>query len=380
MVDINGYEISKAFTGGEPVSAIYSFGVKVWPTVPEPVDYSKQYFRISAGEIYTAKITLKMSSVESNYKLYYRRDGKGDWTKITSLETTLKILVNSYIEFKGVNDKLYNSNKDYFSIISNDSIYERTHIVSGNIMSLLYGDDFIDKNELKSEYTFCRLFYYNNTLYDASNLILPANKLTRACYSYMFYNCTSLEQAPVLPATELASYCYNDMFGDCTSLTNLPELPSTKLADHCYSHMFEGCDSLVDASNLILPATELASNCYNNMFYRCTKLTTAPELQATTLASYCYYEMFYGCTSLTTAPELPATTLIYYCYKYMFYGCSKLNYVKANFTTEPSNDYTENWLSGVASTGTFVANPSATWPSSITRGPSTVPAGWTIQK
>ena len=60
----------------------------------------------------------------------------------------------------------------------------------------------------------------------------------------------------------------------------------------------------------------------------------------------------------------------------MFYGCRKLNYVKANFTTEPSTTYTNNWLGRVASKGTFAANPNATWPSTIVKSSNTVPESW----
>ena len=86
--------------------------------------------------------------------------------------------------------------------------------------------------------------------------------------------------------------------------------------------------------------------------------------------------MFSGCTGLTTAPELPATTLAAYCYNFMFSGCSNLNYIKAMFTTTPSNSYTQNWVRGVATTGTFVKNSAATW--EVT-GPNGIPEGWTVQ-
>ena len=112
------------------------------------------------------------------------------------------------------------------------------------------------------------------------------------------------------------------------------------------------------------------------MFYGCSSLTSAPELPATALAQYCYYSMFSDCTSLTTAPELPATTLATGCYSYMFQNCSKLNYIKALFTTTPSNSYTNNWVSGVSSTGTFVKNSKATWDVTGNNG---VPTGWAVE-
>ena len=235
---------------------------------------------------------------------------------------------------------------------------------------------------------------------------LPATTLESDCYTYMFYGCKSLTTAPELPATSLTIDCYMYMFTRCRSLTTAPELPATIMTEGCYSSMFAGCTSLIHAPEL--PATKMAKGCYAGMFESCSSLTTAPELPATTLANYCYSSMFGGCTSLihapsvlpartlasscytfmfndcislTTAPELPATTLVGGCYYQMFYDCTNLNYIKAMFTTRPETSYsapTYAWLSGVASGGTFVANSTATWTSSIYRDPSTVPEGWTI--
>ena len=244
---------------------------------------------------------------------------------------------------------------------------------------------------------------------------LPANTLAEDCYHSMFSDCTSLTTAPELPSTTLANSCYYYMFGGCTSITTAPDLPATTLASYCYYGMFSDTNVLPDCSNIdfssnsvvssgglkglfygtkvtdndlrnilpinpltgnyYLPATTLANSCYYGMFQNCTSLTTVPELPATTLANYCYGSMFYGCTSLTTAPELPATTLTSNCYYYMFYNCKKLNYIKAMFTTTPSSSYTNNWVRGVSSTGTFVKNKDATW--NVT-GNYGIPSGWTV--
>ena len=147
--------------------------------------------------------------------------------------------------------------------------------------------------------------------------------------------------------------------------------------DYCFCVLFIRCRGIVSAANLVLPATTLAQNCYYSMFAGCTSLTTAPSvLPAETLATECYRSMFYGCTRLTTAPELPATTLANGCYRTMFYNCTSLNYIKAMFTTTPSTTYTTNWVSGVASSGTFVKNAAATW---TTTGVNGIPTGWTVQ-
>ena len=64
------------------------------------------------------------------------------------------------------------------------------------------------------------------------------------CFYVLFYNCTSLTQAPALPATTLAVGCYQGMFDGCTSLLQAPELPATNLENSSYGLMFSGCTSL----------------------------------------------------------------------------------------------------------------------------------------
>ena len=202
---------------------------------------------------------------------------------------------------------------------------------------------------------------------------LPATLLAYSCYSNMFYGCTSLTTAPELPATTLSNGCYSTMFRGCTSLTTAPELPATTLADNCYWSMFSRCTSLTSAPEL--PVASLAPHCYGCMFLDCTSLTDTPELPATTLANGCYSSMFSGCTSLTSAPELPAATLAESCYRYMFLDCLNLSYIKMFATDVSATDCLTNWVSGVASTGTFVKNSAATW--DIT-GASGIPTGWTV--
>lgn len=152
---------------------------------------------------------------------------------------------------------------------------------------------------------------------------------------------------------------------------------------YAFLKLFQNATNLQSVSENFLPATTLATYCYQYTFDGCTGLISAPTLPATTLQQYCYQYMFRGCSSLTTAPNLSATTLQRYCYQYMFQNCSKLNYIKAMFTTDPGNSnstnqarYTYNWVSGVASSGTFVKNSSASWNRT---GAHAVPSGWTTQ-
>ena len=341
----------------------------------EKPDYSKQYLTfkiIEDGEIYL-----------NNHELEYSTDGGETWVSTSS---TISVVNGDVLMFKGSNFNLFGNSTAGF-------------IAEGNIMSLLYGDDFIGKTEM-SQQTFNSLFGNCTGLTSAENLILPATKLENGCYYNMFSGCTSLVNAPELPATTLADFCYERMFQDCTSLVNAPELPATTLANRCYYSMFQGCNSLVTAPEL--PATTLADFCYYNMFSGCTSLVTAPELPATTLSSNCYASMFMGCTSLVTAPELPATTLTINCYKGMFSNCTslvnapalpattlangcyfgmftsciKINYIKCLAKNNIAQTNLSYWLANVASTGTFVKAAGVTWPT----GFGGIPNRWRVEE
>ena len=302
--------------------------------------YSSQYFTIKAlddGNVYFKY--QEWSPVSTQRYIEYSKDNGNTWNRTTNVDNqeiimSIPLLTGETALVRGDNDTFasyFEGDDDCF----NSFFYSDIEFnVYGNIMSLLYNDDFLNEYEI-SEFAFRNLFFdiYNGYwtgddlnqcfLVNAKDLILPATTLANYCYDSMFSGCTSLTTAPeLLPATTLANYCYNYMFNGCTSLTEAPELPATTLAQNCYNYMFNGCTSLTEAPEL--PATTLAQNCYNYMFNECTSLTTAPELPATTLANYCYDSMFYYCTSLTTAPELPATTLVQGCYSNMFNGCTSL--------------------------------------------------------
>ena len=293
--------------------------------------------------------TINWTASNANFKrtIYYKLNN-GEWTSITSNTSssapTINVVKGDKIQFRGNNAQYATNTSAYNSFSGSTALFE----AEGNIMSLIYGDNFKNNLAISKTYAFYSLFRGCTKLVSAENLVLPATKLASYCYYYMFYGCSSLTTAPVLPATKLADYCYHHMFNGCTSLTKAPELPATKLATCCYYGMFQNC----------------------------TSLTTVPELPAIDLAMGCYAQMFYGCTSLTTAPALPATSLAMVCYQYMFKGCTSLNYIKCLATDISASNCTGSWVNGVASTGTFVKNPDmASW----TTGASGIPSGWTVQ-
>ena len=290
-------------------------------------------------------------------------------TSTTAITATIpangKLYLRCYTDQWGKNSNYYN----YFNTSTGNVN------VGGNIMSLLYGVVFNGQTEFNGNYNYRFISLFKNPkIISAANLLLPATTLNTGCYYNMFNNCTALTTAPTLPATTLDNECYYGMFMGCTALTTAPALPATTLTNSCYGAMFYNCTSLTTVP--ALPATTLANDCYYLMFSDCTSLTTAPALPATTLANNCYSNMFVGCTALTTAPVLQATTLTDYCYGSMFKNCTNLTYIKCLATDISASNCTNNWVSGVASTGTFVKNPNMSSWSTDANG---IPSSWTVE-
>lgn len=222
--------------------------------------------------------------------------------------------------------------------------------VGGNVMSMIYGEDFIGKTDLPRDSVLGYLFKDSVGLLDASNLVLPATTLTAKCYQYMFAGCSSLKRAPLLPATTLANYCYSHMFDSCRALVEASDLPATTLSGYCYSTMFYSCYSLVKAPKI--SATSCSTGCFWHMFTYCKSLVEAPELPSTSLATFCYSHMFRECESLVKAPSLPATQAATECYKNMFEGCTSLVDPPEILLVNTSNNCCQEMFSGCTSLAT----------------------------
>lgn len=390
---MNGLNLSNASDirlGSSTITALYYGSTLLWPLKR---DYSKEYLTIEAvdNNALVRFILYASSGMSLSKDIQYSKD-KSNWTTVSFGDVT-----GGNIPGVGINkgEKLYlrgdNTTYSDYSDEDNTQSYNCNIKITGdnsnaklygNIMSLLYADNFANQTTLYNRCTFRSLFSSSTALTDASNLILPATTLSEKCYEAMFSYCSSLISIPKLPATTLAPWCYSSMFQNCTSLIEtMQELPATTLAEECYSYMFNNCTSL--RLHPDLPATTLAPSCYAHMFSD-TNITAGPELPATTLAEKCYSFMFNNCASMWTAPDLPATTLASSCYWGMFKGCSLLTYIKclgytsgdnAGANNKPITEYTDAWVDGVSSTGTFIKNPNMTWPTGI----SGIPDGWKVE-
>ncbi len=307
---------------------------------PTPIDYSKEYltFDILTGGTINWTESGSTLGAELSYSL-----NDGNWTALPT-GSTINVSTGDKVRFKGNNPRYSNLYKETAGCTFSGST--ASFNLYGNILSLIYGDNFEGQTSVSSSYTFQNMFTTTSVV-DASNLVLLATTVLYQSYCRMFYNCASLTAAPALPATTLAQSCYASMFYNCTSLTTAAP---------------------------VLPATTLANYCYEKMFYGCTSLTAAPELLATTLANYCCYYMFGRCTSLTAAPVLSATVIAQNGYPFMFYGCTNLSSIKCLATDISASNCLSNWLYGVSSSGTFEGYSSAGYPS----GNSGIPSGWTF--
>jgi hypothetical protein len=315
IASVNGNVVSGKTLGSFTLTATISEGTNYTSASTScsiSVSYEYNYLTFNA----TSSGTFKFSGTSST-SMYYSLNNGSTWTALSNNTNTPTISAGSKIMWRSSRTPQSAKALGTFSSTSNFT-------VEGNIMSIMYGDDF------RGRKTFLGTINQFNGL---------------------FKSCTHL-----------------------TSATNL-SLPATAITQSCYSRMFWDCENLIDAPS-ILPATKLADLCYSSMFYQCLNLKNPPTLPATTLGNGCYNGMFLNCIALETAPDLPATTLQQTCYGYMFNNCQSLTKIKCLATDISASDCTNEWVSYVPSSGTFIKASSM---SSWTTGINGIPSGWSVQ-
>lgn len=157
----------------------------------------QKYFTIEA---------LESGSIRGNNRPYYSING-GEWNLMPN--SNLRLNAGDVVRFKSTSPSQY---AQYFQ--SNNQLKCKAY---GNVMSLIYGDDFLGKSEVPNG-TFRYLFDGWTNLMDVSNLILPGETLGQACYDKMFRGCVNIEKAPYLPAERIGDGAYSVMFSGCTAL------------------------------------------------------------------------------------------------------------------------------------------------------------------
>lgn len=319
MIKYNNNTINDWYYDTSDLVKVYKGGAvcyyKVGSVVPPtPIDYSVQYLTLVAE---TDGVTYKYDTYTTNNRLQYSTDSGTTWSSLGHNQSTPSVNNGDKVLFKA-SGLTVDGERGLGRITPSASAS-----AEGNIMSLAYGDDFSGQTVVPNNFQFRKLFSGVTTITSAENMVLPATTIKKQCYSQMFQGCSNLVTAPKVigssAMTWSGDYCWSDMFNSCTSLVNAPQLPALNLAAQCYWYMFQNC------------------------------------------------------TSLTTAPELLATTTATQCYNGMFSGCISLNYIKVM----SSNGFNmSDWVNGVASSGTFIKNSSATF---LSCGKNTYPCNWTVQ-
>lgn len=363
---INKIKANNVFLKGNNISQVFLKTQKVFPDEVR----QKNYFWIQA----LTKTVISITNYNTRLNVEYSTD-LNTWTKWNANKQLTS--TGSKIYFRGDCDTwtdLTSSAYPYFTF--NGSI-------GGNIMSLVYKDDFEDKFDLSvKNISFKGIFNTPNlkditelklpatTLSDSCyekmfggsslttipNNLLPASNLSNSCYKQMFDSCSKLEKVPsdlLKSAKTVSSYGYNYMFANCTSLKEIPKLPATTVNTFGYSYMFYNCASLEEV-NFDLPVANLYDSAYRCMFYKCYSLTKAPNILSTvagkvtsngiqTITTYAQWlcgSMFRDCTSLVNQPTVNFVGKIgEYSMAYMYAGCTSLVQVNLKATTLSSNCY-----------------------------------------
>lgn len=300
-------------------------------------DYSQQYLTFEALE--DTSFSLKTPEGAFSYvkNFSYSLDNGITWQEGT--ETPI-IKSGEKVLWKATSTR-YAYNENLGSTFKSTGNYN----VSGNILSLVYGDNFLFEQTI-GDYCFCRLFNEAKII-EAQNLILAATEIGIYAYGYMFQSCNQMINAPVIRATKLKDACCSFMFKYCSSLQKTPILPAVDTATYCYRDMFNGCSNLVEISEIAAQKVYNSSCAY--MFSSCSKLETTPILHATNLDASSYYRMFYN--------------------------CSKLREVKTMALDVSKTNCLYQWLYGVSSNGVFYKDAKMT---SFPVGASGIPSGWTV--
>ena len=299
------------------------------------IDFTTRYFTIESLED-NNEIHLRRTYTGNTE--YYSLDNGSTWNTITSGSGDKTIAtINS-------GDTMWiKCETNYWATGWNkyNNFYSTKNIKAyGNVMSLLYGDNYATATTINGEYALVGLFFgttsategTNTTLVSAKNLVFPATTIKKGCYNGMFRTCSNLTEGPkVLPATTLYMDCYASMFEGCTSLVEGPEISATTIA------------TTGDTGSIA------RMFCMNRNSMVTAAMTKAPIIRVTNLnfAGGTCKELFKGNGNLTEVTVL----------------------------TEGTNLSFENWLASVAAIG-VIKKPSTT---TFTSGANGLPSGWTTE-
>lgn len=339
---------------GPVVSVTDSNGDIIWEKKTEPpLEDSYFYVEDASGSANTVYFKRDSDNYGPEIVVYYSSD-QSTWRLLGTVKNTtglrLSLPANSKIYFKAVADAWGGKDAGTTLVHYNYISCADNFNVGGNILSLLYGDDYPNPPGYStSKYAFYYLFSGNSKLISADALILSCGYATESTYERLFGGCRNMVKAPRVISARVISKrgCYG-MFMGCTSLRKAPEISVTTVNESGCSNMFYNCPSLTDVSKISINLS--------------TSGTSACE------------QMFGGCTSLVTPPDINITTLGTKACYYMFSGCTSLNNMTVRINDNSATNCIYRWLYNVAPTGIFNNYGSAFY---TIDDPSGIPLGWT---
>ena len=329
--------ITSGYVGTVGISALYAGSVKIWPpSQPVPSEQYLTFDIVSSGTIGLSNVG-SAPSVTVQYSL-----NNGAWTNLSN--STINVSAGDTIRWRGTNTR-YSSDRDKYNHFSGTALFN----IKGNIVSLIYGDDFEGKESYTLQDYALNCIFLGSKCVDAYDLYIYTNTGMRSL-RHTFATCTSLIRPPkAISGQDMGTFGLGAMFNGCTSVQFLPDfsnfIPNTSSLQEC----FRDCKAVKEAPAFYSGATPVSA--YQNAFLGCSGLESA-VLPSETLSNRSYYRMFSGCTSL----------------KYI-----ELNALTGN-TGSTSDSSFYQWVGGVPTGGTIVKRCELNLPS----GSNGIPNGWTV--
>ena len=309
---------------------------------------------------FTKYINLPNTTIPS---ISYSLDGGDTWTEVAmsgsgneDIVTTPAVNAGGKVLWKAEAGRFALATDKYSTFTANGRFN-----VSGNIMSLLYGDNHYDKTDTRAySYTFGSLFRDSVNLIDASQLKLPTGRLNAGDLLGLFRGCTSLVHGAPLYAPNIPDSCCYWMYYGCTSMTEMPTIAATSMlkdnGDPCnygLYYAFYNCSNMEGEVKLNIVG-DVGQQVLDACFSNCSKITSADLAFNGALGKMALRGAFVGCTLLSHVKCLATS----------FYDDGTA-----------ANGSLYNWMNNVSRTGTFIQASGVTWP----RGKSGIPDNWTIE-
>jgi hypothetical protein len=252
MKNIRKFETTAAMDAAtlEDVSINYNAetnGVLTLPLggVANSIKNYMRFVAIEDSQINLTSVNFNTGEADTSVDLKHSKDGL-TWTQYDFNPIPLAAGETLYLKGNNENGFSYEDVKTgevrlcTFGNTTHDGVTTGKFECHGNIMSLLYGDDFEDKDTIPN----MGCFTYTLAVTPITTAPeLPATTLTESCYAGMFGGCESLTTAPELPATTLSKECYLSMFWRCTSLNHITMLATDISASYCLSDWVDGVSS-----------------------------------------------------------------------------------------------------------------------------------------